>query len=68
MPPVPAAADANAAVPQAEELMVSSDMNLLDKPIAFRQELIAKSSETGFLTSLLHVVITLIKQLGAAEV
>lgn len=70
MPPVPAATDANAHVPipQAEELTVSTDVNAFDKHIVFRRELTAKSFEASFLSSLLHVIITLTKQLGAAEV
>ena len=66
------ATDANACVPilQAEELIVSIDTfstNVVNKHILFSRELIAKSFEASS-SSLVHVIITLAKQLEAAEV
>lgn len=72
MCPVSVATDANACIPimQAEELIASTDtfpMNAVDNPILFRRALIAKSFEASSLSSLVHVITTLVKQLEPAE-
>lgn len=67
------ATDGNVWAPilQAKLLLASIDtfpMNITDKHILFSRKLIAMSFEASSLSSLVHVIITLAKQLEAAEV
>lgn len=73
MSPVSVATDVNVCVPimQAKEPVLSMDsfpMNVVNKHILFRRQLIVKPFEASFLSSLVHVIITFTKQLEAAEV